>query len=47
MDELKQAAALLMDDDAYRDETSQKIKTYVEENTGATDSILKFIAFRQ
>jgi 3-deoxy-D-manno-octulosonic-acid transferase len=47
IDELKQAAALLMDDDIYRDETSRRIKQYVEDNTGATASILKFIAGRK
>jgi 3-deoxy-D-manno-octulosonic-acid transferase len=47
MDELNKAAHLLMNDAAYRDEAGRKIKKYVEENTGATESIVHYITRKQ
>lgn len=42
-DELIQAAGLLMTDTEYREFTAGKIKTYVQQNTGATAAILGYI----
>jgi 3-deoxy-D-manno-octulosonic-acid transferase len=43
IDELKKAAALLMKDTEYRSFISNKISGYVRENTGATESILRYV----
>lgn len=43
-DELKQAAAHYMGDNTYRAATGEKIKGYLQQNTGATATILAHIA---
>lgn len=43
IDELKQTAALLMGDTECREKASTKIKDYVKGNTGATDTIVRYI----
>ncbi|QKJ32711.1 3-deoxy-D-manno-octulosonic acid transferase [Mucilaginibacter mali] len=42
--ELKQVANRLMNDEEYQASASAKIKTYVRENTGATESIINYIS---
>ena len=42
--QLEQIAGKLINDEAYYNRASQKIKAYVEEHTGASECIIKYIS---